>query len=284
MRIARRVALGLVVVVVVLGAVAAWQAYRLKQDLTAAESAVDRLDLTLRGDDVNARNQAASEFTDHAASAASRTDGLVWGFVEKTPVLGDDAPDVSGSQVAPGGPVAPSGSAAVQRSASEEPVRSVSASRPRRLGLGEPISPVLQRSAEPAAVQESSPADSGAAVAPLAGAGVPAVQRAVDSDVPGTPPASGTVSESSVQRLADAPRSPGLGMPVVRQASEPTVAPSGTTGEPAAIAGFAEQLPVLALRKQLFFNFGTQVADLRYSEQHCQQIFFALLPQPLCRA
>lgn len=90
MRIARRVGLGVLLVLVAYGLLAGWQAYQVQKDLRAAEDAVNRLDASLKGDDLTTRNQAAKEFTDHAGAAADRTDGVVWGIAEHVPVLGDD--------------------------------------------------------------------------------------------------------------------------------------------------------------------------------------------------
>src|SRR5690242_4198928 len=94
-RIARRAGLVVLLVLVAFGVVAAWQAYQLRQDVAAAQDAVNRLDVTVRGDDVTARNQAAKDLSDSAAAAADRTDGFVWGVVEHVPVFGDDAQAVS---------------------------------------------------------------------------------------------------------------------------------------------------------------------------------------------
>ncbi|WP_146771775.1 hypothetical protein [Lentzea atacamensis] len=167
----------------------------------------------------------------------------------------------------------PTVGAAVQRSAAEEPPRPVPPSRPRRLGLGEPISSVLQRSAGPDGSEAGRAADPTKATPS-------APQRAADSGgavEPVTPQA----GRPSVQRLADAPRTPGLGMPVVRQPSESgaadsaggssssehaghggeltsagdldlvpttgdaTAASVSEAGESAPTAGFTDQLPVL---------------------------------------
>lgn len=225
--------------------------------------------------------------------------------------------------VAPAVEVSPGVVPAVQRSAVEEPPRSAPEPRPRRLGLGEPISSVLQRSvggevrsggsavrpSGPAVVQRDvgpdmsggtgpvvagesadavvmplagsgepvgsgAPADSDAAVVaplvgpgvpggleaqadsgvgavsadpvkPLVGADAPAVQRA--ADMSGLPE-SRSPAAPSVQRFAtnQGPRTPGLGLPIVRQPSEPgpaQSAPSRSVGEPSSsdpVAGFAE--------------------------------------------
>ena len=91
MRLARRIALLLLLVVIVLGLFAGWQAYQLRQDLKRSEVAVNQLEAAVRSEDVAARNVAAKTLADDAASAADRADGFVWGLVEHAPVYGDDA-------------------------------------------------------------------------------------------------------------------------------------------------------------------------------------------------
>lgn len=95
MRIARRVVLGLLLGLVVLGAFAAWQAYELRQDVTDAEADVNRLDAALRNDDVAARNAAAADLKTHAASAEGRANGFVFDLGGHVPVLGDDVQGVA---------------------------------------------------------------------------------------------------------------------------------------------------------------------------------------------
>jgi len=90
-RLARRIALLLLLVVIVLGLFAGWQAYQLRQDLKRSEVAVNQLEAAVRSEDVAARNVAAKTLADDAASAADRADGFVWGLVEHAPVYGDDA-------------------------------------------------------------------------------------------------------------------------------------------------------------------------------------------------
>ncbi|MFI6099613.1 hypothetical protein ACIA8G_28995 [Lentzea sp. NPDC051213] len=79
--------------------------------------------------------------------------------------------------------------------------------RPRRLGLGEPISPLLQRSAEPGGST------------PPPGLGLPVVRQAAEPDPAQSAPASAPVEGSG----------------------------EGDPGEPAPIAGFAEPVPILDL-------------------------------------
>lgn len=125
-------------------------------------------------------------------------------------------------------------------------------------GVAPLVGSAVQRIVSPDA-PGGAPAD---AVAPLAGSAVSPVQRAVDSAAHGSgtgavaPLAGAPGAGAAVQRVSESigPRTPGLGMPVLRQHSEPS--PTGGGGAPASVsdtaasaplAGFTAQVPVLDL-------------------------------------
>lgn len=90
----RRVFLGLATVLLLAIAYVIYQGWQVQRDLTRAEQSVDALTAAIEDEDDAGRDQAIQDLTDAAASAESRTDGVVWGALTKAPFLGDDADGV----------------------------------------------------------------------------------------------------------------------------------------------------------------------------------------------
>lgn len=91
MRIARRVVLGLLVVVLAWVGWTAWNAWQLREDLTRAEATADRLADVVESEDTAQRQALVDDLGEDAASAADRTDGPAWRVLTWAPFVGDDA-------------------------------------------------------------------------------------------------------------------------------------------------------------------------------------------------
>jgi hypothetical protein len=91
----RRVLLGLATVLVLAIGFAVYQAWQVQQDLARAETSVDTLAAAVERGDQAARDEAIRGLQDAAASAESRTDGVLWSALTNVPFLGDDAEGVS---------------------------------------------------------------------------------------------------------------------------------------------------------------------------------------------
>ena len=81
----------LVGAVVIFAAWAAWTAYQVNRDLSAAVDDAGTLRTAVESDDDAAVQAALGRLQDHSAAAADRTGGLTWSILERVPAYGDDA-------------------------------------------------------------------------------------------------------------------------------------------------------------------------------------------------
>lgn len=85
------IVVGLIGVLLVVGAWFAWQAWQVNQDLRAAVDDAAELESALEDRDQAAIDAALADLQEHSSAAADRTDGVSWSVLTRLPAVGDDA-------------------------------------------------------------------------------------------------------------------------------------------------------------------------------------------------